>query len=68
MLWEFLRDLGLIAFSSGALFAFGLGALDRHLGAANVAYLATIGEAIMLGGASLSMFAMIIGYLGRSAA
>jgi hypothetical protein len=67
MFWEFLRDLGLIAFASGVLFAFGLGVLDRHLGSANVAFLATIGDAMMLGGASLSVFAMVIGYLGRNA-
>jgi hypothetical protein len=64
MSWEFMRDLGLVVFAAGALVAFGLSRiLHRQLGTANVALMATIGDAMMLAGASLAVTAMIIGYL-----
>ena len=61
MFWEFLRDLGLAAFTFGALFAFGLGIVHRQFDPANVAFMAAIGDAMMLGGASLAVNAMVIG-------
>jgi len=64
MSWEFLRDLGLVIFGAGAIVAFGLSRiLLRQLGLANAAFMATIGDAMMLGGACLAVTAMSIGYL-----
>jgi hypothetical protein len=64
MSWEFLRDFGLITFACGALVVFGLSRLlTRRLGSADVALIATIGDAMMLAGASLAVTAMAIGYL-----
>jgi hypothetical protein len=63
MSWEFMRDLGLVIFAAGALVAFGLSRiLYRQLGSANVALMATIGDAMMLAGACLAVTAMVIGY------
>jgi hypothetical protein len=63
MSWESLRDLGLITFASGALVAFGLSRiLHRQLGSANVALMATVGDAMMLAGACLAVTAMMFGY------
>jgi hypothetical protein len=60
---EFLRDLGLIIFATGALVVFGLRRiLHRHLGFPNAALIATIGDAMMLAGACLAVTAMAIGY------
>jgi hypothetical protein len=61
MSWEFMRDLGLVIFAAGALVAFGLSRiLYRQLGSANVALMATIGDAMMLAGACLAVTAMVI--------
>ena len=63
MSWEFMRDLGLVIFAAGALVAFGLSRiLYRQLGSANVAWMATIGDAMMLAGACLAVTAMVIGF------
>lgn len=63
MSWEFMRDLGLVIFAAGALVAFGLSRiLYRQLGSANVALMATIGNAMMLAGACLAVTAMVIGF------
>jgi len=63
MSWEFMRDLGLVIFAAGALVAFGLSRiLYRQLGSANVALIATIGDAMMLAGACLAVTAMVIGF------
>jgi hypothetical protein len=63
MSWESLRDLGLITFASGALVAFGLSRiLHRQLGSANVALMATVGDAMMLAGACRAVTAMTFGY------
>ena len=68
MSWESLRDLGLIAFAAGALVAFGLSRiLHGQLGSANVALMATVGDAMMLAGASLAVTAMMIGYFASDA-
>jgi hypothetical protein len=63
MSWEFMRDLGLVIFAAGALVAFGLSRiLYRQLGSANIAMMATIGDAMMLAGACLAVTAMVIGF------
>ena len=66
MSWEFLRDVGLIIFATGAVVVFGLTRiLHGRLGSAEVPYMATIGDAMMLAGACLAVTAMAIGYLVR---
>ena len=61
-LWEFSRDSGLLIFATGGVF-FGLGRiLHRQLGSADIALLAIIGDAAMLGGACLAILAMTIGH------
>ena len=68
MSWEYMRDIGLIMFVSGALVAFGLSRiLHRQLGSAKVALMATIGDAMMLFGACLAVTAMVIRFLVSSA-
>ena len=68
MSWELLRDLALVAFSCGAVAVFGLSRLPaRRFGAADVAFIATIGDAMMLAGASLAVTAMAVGYLVANA-
>jgi len=68
MSWELLRDLGLVAFACGAAVVFGLSRLlTRRFGATDVAFIATIGDAMMLAGASLAVTAMAIGYLVANA-
>jgi len=68
MSWETLRDLGLIAFVTGALVTFGLSRVfHRQLGAVNAALMSTIGDAMMLAGACLAVTAMVIGYLASGA-
>ena len=62
--WQILRDIGLVIFAIGTLVAFGLSRiLQRQLSAANVALMATIGDAMMLAGACLAVTAMLVGYL-----
>ncbi len=64
MSWEFLRDLGLVVFFFGVVFAFGLSRiLYRLLGPTNAALMTTIGDAMMLAGACLAVTAMMFGYL-----
>jgi len=64
MSWEFLRDLGLIVFSCGAVAVFGLRRLlARRLSSADAVFVATIGDAMMLAGASVAVTAMAVGYL-----
>jgi len=64
MSWELLRDLGLIVFSCGAVAVFGLRRLlAQRLGSADVAFIATVGDAMMLAGASVAVTAMTVGYL-----
>ena len=61
---ELLRDLGLVIFAAGAILAFGLcRILSRYPGSPDVALMATIGDAMMVGGACLAVTAMTIGYL-----
>jgi hypothetical protein len=68
MSWELLRDLGLVAFFGGAVAVFGLSRLlARRFGAADVAFVTTIGDAMMLAGASLAVTAMAVGYLVANA-
>jgi hypothetical protein len=68
MTWEMLRDLGLVLFAAGAIAAFLLSrVLQRQLGTANVALIATIGDAMMLEGACLAVTAMAIGFLVSNA-
>jgi hypothetical protein len=63
MIWEFMRDIGLIVFAVG-IFAFGLSKIPRrYLDFPNTALVATIGDAMMLAGASLAVTAMAFGYL-----
>jgi hypothetical protein len=65
--WEFMRDLGLVVFGvGGALVAFRFSfsrILLRELGPPNVTLMTTIGDTMMLAGASLAVTAMGIGYL-----
>lgn len=68
MTWEVLRDLGLVMFAVGAIAAFVLSrVLQRQLGTANVAIMATVGDAMMLVGACLAAGAMAIGFLVSNA-
>jgi hypothetical protein len=57
--WEFMRDLGLVVFGvGGALVAFGFSfsrILLRELGPPNVTLMTTIGDTMMLAGASLAV-------------
>ena len=59
---EFLRDLGLIIFATGALVVFGLRRILHPQGFPTAALIATIGDAMMLAGACLAVTAMAIGY------
>ena len=62
MSWEFMRDIGLVVFAVG-IAAFGLSKISyRHLRLPNAALVATIGDAMMLAGASLAATAMAFGY------
>jgi hypothetical protein len=64
MSWELLRDLALVAFSCGAVAVFGLSrVLARRFGAADVAFIATIGDAMTLTSASLAVTAMAVEHL-----
>ena len=64
MSWELMRDFGLVTFACGALVVFGLRRLlTGRLGSADVASISTIGDAMMLAGASLAVAAMAVGYL-----
>jgi len=68
MSWELLRDFGLVAFACGALIMFGSSRLlARRFGAIDFAFIATIGDAMMLAGASLAVTAMAVGYLVANA-
>ena len=71
MSWEFLRNFGLLVFASGGLIVFVVFAfrrfLFRYLASPDVAFVATIGDAMMLAGASLALAAMAIGYLVSNA-
>jgi len=67
MSWELLRDLGLVAFSCGAVAVFGLSRLLARRFGADVAFVAAIGDAMMLAGASLAVTAMAVGYLVANA-
>jgi hypothetical protein len=63
MSWEFMRDIGLVIFAAG-ITAFGLSKISRrYLDFSNAALVATIGDAMMLAGASLAVTAMAFGYL-----
>ena len=63
MLWEFLRDTGLIIFISGGLLLLVMNkVLRRRTNRANARRLQTIGDAMMLAGASLAVIAMLVGY------
>lgn len=62
MSWELMRDIGLVVFAAG-ITAFGLSKIShRHLRLPNAALVATIGDAMMLAGASLAVTAMAFGY------
>ncbi len=57
-----MRDMGLVIFAVGMV-AFGLSKISyRHLRLPNAALVATIGDAMMLAGASLAVTAMTFGY------
>ncbi len=63
MLWEFLRDTGLTIFISGGLLLLVMNkVLRRRLDRADARRLQTIGDAMMLAGASLAVIAMLVGY------
>jgi len=58
-----MRDIGLVVFAAGILAGFWLSRiLHRYLGFPNAALVATIGDAMMLAGASLAVTATVIGY------
>jgi len=63
LVWEFLRDIGLCAFIVGGLMFVASRNLPRYFGRADVAWLATLGDAAMFVGACLAVAAMIIGYV-----
>jgi len=64
MSWEFLRDIGLATFASGALVVLALRRMvTRRLGSKNAGFVAVVGDAMMLAGASLAVTAMAVGYL-----
>ena len=71
MSWEFLRNVGLVTFACGVVVLFAVfalrGFLPRLLQSSNVAFAATIGDAMMLAGASLAVTAMAVGYLVSNA-
>jgi hypothetical protein len=63
MLWEFLRDTGLTIFVSGGLWLLVMNkVLRRRLNRADARRLQTIGDGMMLAGASLAVIAMLVGY------
>jgi hypothetical protein len=63
MSWEFMRDIGLVVFATG-IAAFGVSKIShRYLAFPNAALVATIGDAMMLAGASLAVVAMAFGYV-----
>jgi hypothetical protein len=63
--WQFMRDLGLIIFVTSLVLVVSRFSrfFLRELGSANVALMATIGDAMMLTGACVAVTAMAIGYL-----
>ena len=68
MSWEFLRDIGLAIFASGALVVFVLSRMvTSRLGSKDAGFVAIIGDAMMLAGASLAVTAMAVGYLASMA-
>ena len=71
MSWEFLRNVGLVAFVWGGVVVLAVFLLrrflTRHFTSPNVAFVATLGDAMMLAGASLAVTAMAAGYLVSSA-
>ena len=62
MSWELMRDIGLVVFATG-IAGFGLSKIShRYLDLPMAALVATIGDAMMLAGASLAVTAMAFGY------
>ncbi len=63
MIWEMLRDIGLMSFVIGSIGLMVSKLLTRPLGADDVAVLAVLGDRTMLFGAVLAFAAMSFGYL-----
>ncbi len=63
MIWEMLRDIGLMSFVIGAIGFIVSKILTKPLGADDVEVLAILGDRTMLFGASLAFAAMSVGYL-----
>jgi len=64
MVWEMLREIGLMSFVIGTTGLVVSKILARPLGAEDVEVLRILGDRTMLLGASLAFVAMAFGYLG----
>ena len=68
---EFLRNVGLVAFVWGGVVVLAVSLLrrflTRHFTFPNVVFVATLGDAMMLAGASLAVTAMAVGYFVSNA-
>jgi hypothetical protein len=67
MAWEILRDVGLLLFVCGGVVVFVVfalrGFLQRYFASPDVVFVAFLGDAMMLAGASLAVTAIAVGYL-----